>query len=252
MNVKKITLMIVGLLFCLCSEAKSPTALNTNLQGGLGVSQTRVIINAGSSGGTVNLHNYGDRPWLIRGRVTTAPGNDKSGPFTITPPLFRMESDGSYMVRVMPQGAQVLPTDRESVFYISFLAIPPSPPPGDYGADEGIAAQVTIGVDTVMKLFYRPQKLAMTSQEAAKKLTFHYTNSQVTVANPTPYWLTLSSLSFNGKTQDMRNVNNMIAPYSEQQFAQEKLPREVSWTVINDYGGNSPQYRAMVETEETS
>ena len=237
-------LMLAGLLFC------SAPVFSQSTSGGLSLSQTRVILSAGSSGENVSRHNPGERPWLIRGRVFTGPEQETPAPFMVTPPLFRLEAGGSNTVRIMPQGIQALPADRESVFYLSFLAIPPSSRSLDSEPSVSVAAQVTVGVDTVIKLFYRPAGLADTPQVAAGKLSFHYIHRHVEVSNPTPYWQTLSMLSFNGKKVDVRHHGSMIAPYSSRQYPQNKQPQTVEWTVITDYGGNSPAFHAVVKAGE--
>jgi P pilus assembly chaperone PapD len=233
---------LAGLLLSTVVQAVPAVQGNS---GGLSLSQTRVIFDANEPGVTVSLHNKGERPWLVRARVLIAPDSMATAPFTVTPPLFRLEPNSRNTVRIMRQGGQDLPADRESVFYLSFLAIPSSQRL-DEDVSTGVAAQVTVGMDTVIKLFYRPSGIAMAPQVAAGKLIVRRTEQAITVDNPTPYYQTLSSLSLDGKPVDVRAQGSMIAPFGSQRYTVSGQPSEAVWTVINDYGGISPTFRAAI------
>ncbi|AHG21729.1 hypothetical protein Z042_20545 [Chania multitudinisentens RB-25] len=216
---------------------------------GISLSQTRVVFDAKATSTTVGIRNYSDRPWLIRAQVMTAPGGTQSAPFMVTPPLFRLEPNSQSTVRILRQGTDVLPTDRESVFYLSFLAIPSSSKP-DSDTASAVSAQVTVGIDTVIKLFYRPSGLALTPQDAAAKLTVRLQDNEVEVNNPTPYYQTLISFSLDGKPVAVREAGSMIAPFTSQRYPASGQPRQASWSVINDYGGISPSYQATISHGE--
>ena len=86
-------------------------------------------------------------------------GNVKA-PFTVTPPLFRLNGGKENTLRVV-KTAQALPEDRESVFWLSVKTVPPEA--------EGKGNHLQIAVRTRIKLFYRPASLVGLPEEAAKR-----------------------------------------------------------------------------------
>lgn len=184
---------------------------------GLSLSQTRVVFNAAAPSISVALRNHSASPWLVRAQVLTSPDGAQAAPFMVTPPLFRLEPDSQSTVRILRQGTETLPADRESVFYLSFLAIPSSRKL-DADMSASISAQVTVGVDTVIKLFHRPAGLALTPQAAAEKLTVRLQGDGVDVTNPTPYYQTLATFSLDGKPMPVREAGSMIAPFATRHY----------------------------------
>lgn len=220
-------------------------------QRGVSLSQTRVVFNAQAPGVTVTVRNHSDHAWLTRAQVLTASDGTQATPFMVTPPLFRLEPDSRSAVRVLYRRDAVLPTDRESVFYLSVLTIPPSPPAGA-GDAPAASARVTVGIDSVIKLFYRPAGLTPAPQAAAQRLTVRHQGDRVTVSNPTPYYQTLAGFSLDGKPVALSAADSMIAPFSSRQYPAGGYPREAQWSVINDYGGSSPRYHTAVRAGESS
>lgn len=235
-------LLMLALLQGTASDAQA-------VQRGLSINQSRVIFPAASSGVSVTLRNYSDRPWLARALVLTAPDGVQDTHFMMTPPLFRLEPDSKGMVRVLRRGNAVLPDDRESVFYLSFLAIPPSQKT-ETGEKPTVSAQVTVGIDMVIKLFYRPDGLTLEPPQAAQMLTVSRQKDGIRITNPTPYYQTLVSLSLDGAPAALSGVESMIAPFSSLSYPIAGHPREARWSVMNDYGGTSPIYSANVSDGE--
>ncbi|MBP1039086.1 molecular chaperone [Serratia fonticola] len=237
------------LLTCLPALLATITLTAQADRRGLSLSQTRVVFNAAASSVTISLRNHGDRPWLIRAQSRATPDGTQAAPFMVTPPLFRLEPNSQSAIRILRQGTEALPTDRESVFYLSFLAIPSSPKRGTENA-AAVSAQVTVGVDTVIKLFYRPAGLALTPQAAAAALTVHLQGNGVAVSNPTPYYQTLATFILDGKPLATRETGSMIAPFGSRVYAAHGQPRQASWSVLNDHGGTSPVYQTTVHYGE--
>lgn len=213
---------------------------------GIKLPQTRVIFESKNKDALATIQNKGDNVYLIKASVLTSlHAGGGAAPFMVTPPLFRLEPHNQQSVRIVRQGAGQLPADRESVFYLSFLAIPSTP------EAKGQVSRVAIGLQTVIKLFYRPQRLAISAEQAAEKLQFQQAGSHLVVNNPTPYYLTLGSLHIAGKPVSFGDDGQMIAPFSQQRYAiNSAVNNEATWTVINDYGGLSPVYRAKVNAEK--
>ncbi|WP_422527511.1 molecular chaperone [Serratia fonticola] len=231
----------------MCSLLASVTLPAQADRRGLSLSQTRVVFNAEATSATVNLRNHSNHPWLTRVQVLATPDGAQAAPFMITPPLFRVEPNSQSAVRILRKGTEALPTERESVFYLSFLAIPAS---RKLGAEtsSAVSAQVTVGVDTVIKLFYRPAGLVLTPQAATKQLTVHRQDNGVKISNPTPYYQTLATFNLDGKPVAIRETGSMIAPFGSRFYTSNGQPRQATWSVLNDYGGTSPVYQTTVMT----
>ncbi|WP_140183223.1 fimbria/pilus periplasmic chaperone [Providencia stuartii] len=215
-------------------------------QGGISLSQTRVVFNAEEKSAKVTINNQSERVYLINGRVQStanATGSaTESVPFMVTPPLFRLEKESRNTVLVVRNDVTQLPKDRESVFYLSFLAIPSVEKSQGIGVS-AMNPQVSIGLRSIIKLFYRPTGLALAVTEAPEKLRFSLQGDQLQVNNPTPYYLTLAELSLGQYPVEIRQQGAMIAPFSHQTYPIQKISHQVSWSVINDYGGLSPRYQ---------
>lgn len=219
--------------------------VSTQAAEGLKLPQTRVIFYAGEKSTTAGIQNLSDKLYLVKAEVLNSTVQNEqeknSAPFLVIPPLFRLEPQSQYTVRILSQGAINLPDDRESVFYLSFLAIPSTTPPGR--ADESaVTAQVSVGIQTLIKLFYRPAELSMTAREAQNKLVFHTYKDTVVMENPTPYYLTLNTLSLKGQNIELEKSGAMIAPFSKKTYHVDGKAEGAKYTVINDYGAVSKPY----------
>lgn len=211
-------------------------------RGGISLSHTRVVFDAAAQHAKVTLFNSSDRVYLMSSRVLSTVddrGSDaQKMPFMVIPPLFRLEAQSRNTVLISRNNTSALPSDRESVFYLSFLAIP-SVPKRDVIDDENAwtQPQVSLGVRNIIKLFYRPTNLKPAVNTAAGKLVFSQQgNKLLQVSNPTPYYQTLGALSLNGKPIDVREYGAMIAPFSRVAYPVGETMKVVRWSVIDDYG----------------
>lgn len=226
--------------FMLAVLGVSVAAETTAQSAGIKLPQTRVIFNSKDKSALATIQNQGDNVYLVKASVLADTDSGSSiAPFAVTPPLFRLEPRNQQTVRIVRQGTSSLPTDRESIFYLSFLAIPSIT---QANADEN---RLAIGLQTVIKLFYRPDRLGMTAEQAAAKLVFRQQDKQITAENPTPYYLTLGTLKVAGKAINFpaTGQGQMLAPFSQQHYSTDGVTGSITWTVINDYGGLSAPYQ---------
>lgn len=218
-------------------------------EGGLSLSQTRVIFDGNAKNAKITLNNQSDKVYLINSRVLNSPddvtNNGQSLPFMVTPPLFRLEKESYNTVLIVPNDTSSLPKDRESVFYLSFLAIP-STKKNEVTDNETTSTQVSFGIRTLIKLFYRPHSFGMSPAEAAEKLQFAQQGQQLKVTNPTPYYITLGNLMVDKSPLNVREEGAMLAPFSSQSYPVVGKVKRASWSVINDYGSLSDIYTAPV------
>ncbi|WP_420915556.1 molecular chaperone [Moellerella wisconsensis] len=236
---------LIILLICNCFSTLSFAA-----EGGLRLAQTRVVFDAANPNAKIAIKNSSSQVYLIKADVINTPeGNAQqpAPPFIVTPPMFRLEKESQNTLLIVRNGTSELPTDRESVFYLSLLAIPATT---KANASEGemTSAQVSVGIRNVIKLFYRPKGLPMNIETASSKLTFHYQNQQITVNNPTPYYITLAQLSVDQHPVDVRELGSMIAPFSTNTYPMKAHGTHAQWRVITDYGDMSTAYQGNIQS----
>lgn len=238
---------------------------------GFGLSLSRVVVTADDrSSGQVYAVNNSENVYLVQSRIWPADGvtgyavADKPGtpratvPFMVTPPLKRIERNGILPLRIitLPQAA-ALPTDRESLFFLSSKAIPSQDSSSaagkakggekdtgkevtrDTGEAEG--ARLSLALQSFIKLYYRPSGLgahAIFDGNVADKLTFSRSGDHLTVTNPTPYHITFGLLTVAGKPVDADSRRVMVPPKGAQSYpVPAGTPMgEVTWQIIDEFG----------------
>lgn len=178
-------------------------------------------------------------PYLVKAQVLGDVRGDKTDtPFSVTPSLFRLEPNGTNQLRILKTGSQQLAKDKESLFYLRVIALPAGQG-SELAAKKEVGGAVTVSTGSVIKLFYRPTGLSQTQQQAMAGLQFTRQGSSLRVANPSPYYVTLTSLSVGGKALDVsaRQQNTMIAPFSQMTYPSAGGNGSVTWQAINDFGG---------------
>jgi P pilus assembly chaperone PapD len=197
--------------------------------GGISLGGTRVIYQESAREATLSLSNTSDNNlYLIQSWITQANGA-KSADFVLTPPLFTLKPHKENSLRIMYTGP-ALPKDRETVFYLNSKAIP-SVKKNDISGNT-----LQIATQSVIKVFMRPADLPSASLDAPKHLTCKVTAGNVTVANPSPYYVTLVGFTVGGK----KLPNSMVSPKSSLSIP---VPGQgsgaVSFQTVNDYGANT-------------
>jgi P pilus assembly chaperone PapD len=209
------------------------------------VGGTRVVFPAANGEVTVRLNNVGSAPalveaWIDSGNPASTPETAKV-PFLITPPLARMNAGRGQSLRIVYTG-QPLPTDRESLFWLNVLEIPPKPvaKPGEE------QNTLQFAVRSRLKLFFRPAELAGDALDAAKLITWSVAADGagyvLTAHNPTPYYITFSQLSLKFGQVPYALAGGMVAPLSSLRLPLKDLSHvpvagtPIDYTTINDFG----------------
>ena len=89
------------------------------------------------------------------------------------------------------------------------------------------------------KLFYRPEKLVMPNaiENAVATLKYHKDKDQLIINNPSPYWLTLSSVKVNGISLTTENNKAwMVGPGDNLSIPYKGIPNNVSVRLIKENG----------------
>lgn len=209
---------------------------------GIALDSTRIVYleSDKQSGKSIQVSSsaLSNTPYLVKIKITRdIHGQRADTPFIVTPSLFRLIPGSENQVRILKKPS-TLPQDRESLFYFHAVAIPTASLKEEKDKSK-LGGSLQLASSNIIKLFYRPNGLSPGRDKAAEKLQLIFTAQGLKLTNPTPYYLTLSDLSINGKTVNIRSVvgENMIAPFSDTTFTHARTKGVVSWQVINDYGG---------------
>lgn len=210
---------------------------------------TRVVFPAKDGEVTVRLTNDNTTPalieaWIDRGDPHSTP--DKVDvPFLITPPLFRMEPHKDQSLRIIATPA-TLPADRESLFWLNVLEIPPKPS----GAQFTGKNLLQFAIRSRLKFFYRPANLPGDVAKAPTEMTWRAVADghgyALEVHNPTAYHITIikASLAVGGKSYAADT--GMVAPLGTLRLPVKGLTQapatgtSVAYDIINDYGASTP------------
>ncbi|SUB82574.1 Chaperone protein fimC precursor [Pragia fontium] len=211
---------------------------------GIHLNQTRVIYSGANSIQNVTIGNQGGQLYLLQSSVQLSLDNSNPAPFMVTPPLARLAANSSNVLRILRQGDTPLPEDRESLFYLSVLAIPSLP--GDVSIAE--QSRLSMGLRFLLKLFYRPQGLSVTPEQTYCQLQLSQNGHRVRITNPGPYFLTFSQLTLGYQVVDLERYPSMIPPMSYQDYPITQAISQAYWQLITDYGGASARCQSSLLT----
>ncbi len=209
---------------------------NTIAHAGVVVGGTRLIYDGEKKEAAIGVENPDASPYLIQSWVESEAGQSDKRSFVVTPPLFRLDAKQKNTLRVI-QTAPGLAADRETLYWLNIKSIPATQ------ASEG-GNTLQLAVNTRIKLIYRPAALkGSTPDQASTQLKWSRQGQNLTVNNPTPYYINFNTISTGGKT--LENVT-YVAPHAIATF---RLPASVSgntveWKVISDYGAISAAHQA--------
>ena len=174
------------------------------------INGTRVLYPENSKEVIVQLINTGDAPalvqsWIDDGDINSTPETAKV-PFLLSPPVIKVSEHNGQQLRIKKLPAN-LPADRESVFFLNVLDIPPKP--------ENLQNQNTVqlAIKSRIKLFYRPASLSGKLDDAAGKLTLIANGKAFRVVNNSPFHITVANIS-QGKTKLLQE-SPMVAPFGQ-------------------------------------
>lgn len=233
---KRLSNLLLGML-CVC--------LSSNAFASFKLNRTRVI-NSSESGQEFVIQNknatlYGGQVWLD----SDASNANKGVHFVAHPQLFKLDVGAKQVVRLF-QTNTPLPQDRESLFWINVQEIPPK--------DKSGKSALVMSFRTRIKLIHRPDSILQQRVDAEKQITWSIQGQQVTLYNPTPYYLAVSRINVNGVDIKIEK-KKALTPFSQQQLT--TLPvlniKQMSVAAIDDYGatvsydikpaaGNLPQH----------
>ncbi|KML46883.1 pilus assembly protein [Burkholderia cepacia] len=218
------------------------------------ITGTRVIFPGDSREVTVRLMNDGNAPALVQTWIDT--GNEKeapeqiSVPFVLTPAMFRLDAGKGQSLRLI-QTQESLPADRESLFWLNVLEIPPK------ASVEDSANRVQLAFRSRIKVMYRPSGLTGHPEAAADQLKWKLVRQMggsgyaVEASNPSPYVVNLGVVNVDVGGQKHELKPNFVRPGETTEFP---LPADVvapasavvEYSYIDDWGTVRPLKHSRV------
>ncbi|AMP15572.1 molecular chaperone [Collimonas pratensis] len=234
LNKRTITSAILGSVLLMSALAANASVM---------LGGTRVVLNEKDRQASIPLKNTGASPYVVQTWIDAGEGKNKV-PLLVTPPLSRLDPGAENILRIVRISGD-LPSDRETVFWLNVKEIPEK-------SDQVNVLQVA--VRTRIKIFYRPAGLTGKPDEARSLVTLAVVPGQdgkgaaLRVSNPSAYNLTFTGFKINGNKEQTKA--SMVLPFSSSDFPLTSISTpqalDVSYTTINDYGGETPEVVAKV------
>jgi len=258
------------------------SSLTQTAQAAVTVMGTRVVYNAFDRDVTIQLSNAGNTPSLVQTWVDLgdpkAQPQDIDAPFVLSPPMFRIDPNHKQNLRMVFTG-KVLPKDRESLYWLNVLEIPPKP------SESAGENYLQFSVRSRLKIFYRPANLPGDANKAAQSVKWQIKREsnresakgnqeetiRITADNPTPYHVSFAEIRLNALPKDKAKggddeasqaaavtagiggaVSGMVEPFSKAEFvvtgipADAKAPLSIRFAAVNDWGGFVPDAANIV------
>jgi len=194
---------------------------------------------------TVRVENVGNRSALVQAWTdlgdSRAMPEQSATPFVLHPAVFRLDGGNSRSFRVLLTQPD-LPQDRESLYWLNVLDIPPAPAKDTAASNQHL--QFTLRTRT--KLIYRPAGLK-TPGRAAADLQWSLQQAQgkwmLQARNSTPHYVNMGKVELrsNGRTH-VADSDEPVAPFSTQTYLLPTLDGaaaggNVQFQYLNDQGG---------------
>ncbi len=201
-------------------------------QAGIVIYGTRVIYPAEKKEITVQLMNEGKQTSLVQAWIddgdTSLPPEKIQVPFMLTPPVSRVAGASGQQLKIKKM-ANALPADRETLFFLNVLDIPPNNPEN---ADKNV---LKFAMQNRIKFIWRPANIAPVNKESIRKLSVSGNGNSATIKNDSANWITISDIHASGVK--INNQSIMLAPLSSQTVTLKNThARHYEITIVDDFG----------------
>lgn len=207
---------------------------------GISANSTRYIYPEGAKDITVRVNNASSAPafvqyWLDAGDSETLPAQLPATPFELTPPISHINPGANQILRILLTDKNNMPADRESLWWLNVLDIPPVSKSSSLKEKD----TVQLAVRSRIKLFYRPSGLS-DRNTATQQVTFQSGSHSLQVSNNSPYHITITEITLADKKQILHK-SFMLQPKSRSDIAIKRAVKrgdQLMISNINDYGSN--------------
>lgn len=203
------------------------------------MNNTRVVYDSDKKTVNVQLVNKSAEAHLIQSWIDNGNPNEKPEnlrlPLAVVPSVVRIGANDGQILNVMKNNlAATLPGDRESLFWLNFIDIPPNP-------KDKSGSYIQFAVRNRVKVFYRPANLKADLNNLQTYLTLASEHDGLCIKNSSPYYVTVAGLSKikNGSKKDnLLDETLMISPFSCAAVNSRHLQSSdrVYLTYIDDFG----------------
>ncbi|WP_312211312.1 fimbria/pilus periplasmic chaperone [Pseudescherichia sp.] len=191
---------------------------------------TRVIYPAAQKEVTVQLMNQGDRSSLVQAWIddgdTQTPPEKLDVPFLLTPPVVKVKGNTGQQLKIKFTKAN-LPQDRESLFYLNVLDIPPNE------IHDSENNKLKFALQNRIKLIYRPASIKSVNKETFSRLHIKRASDGLTVENNSANWLTITEIKGAAK---INKETLVLAPRANLKLPGAPHTGKYAVTLIDDYG----------------
>lgn len=208
---------------------------SVSAQANIVINGTRVIYPGANKDVIVQLINNGSdsslvQAWIDDGDINSTP-ETANVPFLLSPPVVKVSGESGQQLRITKVGAPLV-ADRESVFFLNVLDIPPTP--------ENLkgANTLQLAIKSRIKMFYRPSGLKEKASSSIEKIELQAVAKGFNVINKSAYFFTLANIDQHDKKHLLVD-SVMIAPFSSTFVeSKESVSKNAPYTMmyIDDLG----------------
>lgn len=124
-----------------------------------------------------------------------------------------------------------LPHNKESLFYLNVMDIPPNNP------QNAGKNKIKLALQNRIKLFWHPEGVVPVDKKSLSQLNIKKKDNAISINNETANWITITTI----KAQNVK-VNNesiLLPPFSNNDITlKNNNASEYELTVVDDYGNN--------------
>ena len=199
---------------------------------GIVIYGTRIIYPAEKNEVLVQLMNQGERSSLVQSWIddgdTSLPPEKIKVPFLLTPPVVKVAGDSGQQIKIKKM-ANMLPNNKESLFFLNVLDIPPNNP-------DSVGKNVLkFAMQNRIKLFYRPKGISPVNKHTFQKLSMKRSGSIYSIKNDAANWITVTEVKANNVK--INNESIMLAPLSSADMTLKSAnANQYKITIIDDHG----------------
>lgn len=217
---------------------------------GVVVMGTRVIYPSTARDVSIRLLNRGEVPglvqaWVDSGDATSSP-EDADAPFSVRPVVVRIDPGKTQVMRLMRTGGE-FPEDRETLYWLNVLEIPPKPQ-----GEEAERNHLQFAVRSRLKILYRPKQLGDNASDAWQKLRWRLeatlSGTRLVVTNPSPFYANFADVQLRSAQGEPLAANDprpgMVAPFGTHQWeisgVRPQAVARIVFSAISDHGAVVP------------
>lgn len=198
------------------------------------INGTRFIYQENAKDVTVKLTNNGKSPvlaqaWIDEGDPNVKP-DELAVPFTITPPINRINASQSQTLKIRYIG-KTLPSDRETLFWLNIHEVPVKP------SQEG-KNYLQFAFRSRLKFIYRPTRLQGKVLQSHNSLKWDCKGNKCVISNPSPTYVSLVGFYKVSKGKKEYYESDMLAPYDSIQVVTKSTTNfdYIEYLYLNDWG----------------